>query len=66
MSLFKKSDVSNNNWNLSFMSATKYCIFCSEIFFTLTNSAYTDEMPYDDISPVCRCKQHEPKNKFRN
>ena len=31
--LFKRGDVSSN-WNPSlFLSATKYCIFCPEIFF---------------------------------
>ena len=37
-----RGDVSSN-WNLSFSSATKYYIFCPEIFFTLTNSAYHDK-----------------------
>ena len=32
--LFKRGDVSSN-WNLSFSSATKYYIFCPEIFFYL-------------------------------
>ena len=26
-------------------------------FFTLTNSAYPDEMPHDGISPVYKCKK---------
>ena len=44
LDLFKRGDVSSN-WNLSFLSATKYDIFCPEIFFTfkLTNSAYHDK-----------------------
>ena len=37
--LLKRDDVSSN-WNVPFSSATKYCIFCPEIFFTLTNSVY--------------------------
>ena len=57
---FKRGDVSSN-WNLSFSSATKYYIFCSEVFCTLTNSAYHDEMPHDGISPVYKCKKHVPK-----
>ena len=32
--LFQRGDVSSN-WNLSFLSATKYYIFCPEIFFYL-------------------------------
>ena len=32
--------------------------------FTLTKSAYPDEMPHDGISPVCKCKKHVPKNIF--
>ena len=43
-----------------------YYIFCPEIFFTLTNSAYPVEMPHDGISPVCKCKKHVPKNIFHN
>ena len=27
-----------------------------DLFFTLTNSAYHDEMPHDGISPVYKCK----------
>ena len=38
--------------------------FCPEIFFTLTNSAYHDEMPQDGISPVYKCKKHVPKIYF--
>ena len=63
--LFKRGDVSSK-WNLSFSSATEYYIFCPEIFFTLTNSAYPDEMPHGGISPVCKCKKHVPKNIFHN
>ena len=61
--LFKRGDVSSN-WNLSFLSATKYYIFCPEIFFTLTNSAYPDEMRHDGISPVFKSKKHAPENIF--
>ena len=35
-------------------------------FFTLTNSAYPDEMPHDGISLVCKCKEPVPKNIFHN
>ena len=35
--------------------------FYPEIFFTLTNSAYPDEMPHEGISPVCKCKKHVQK-----
>ena len=49
-----------------FLSAIKYYIFCPEIFFTLTNNAYPDEMPHDGISPVCKCKKHVSKNIFHN
>ena len=31
--------------------------FAPRSFFTLTNSAYPDEMPHDGISPVCKCKK---------
>ena len=31
--------------------------FALRSFFTLTNSAYPDEMPHDGISPVCKCKK---------
>ena len=31
--------------------------FVLRSFFTLSNSAYPDEMPYDGISPVCKCKK---------
>ena len=42
-------------------------IFSPEVFFfTLTNSAYPDEMPHDDISPVCKWKKNVPKNIFHN
>ena len=34
--------------------------------FTLTNSAYPDEMLHDDISPVYKSKKHVPKNIFHN
>ena len=31
--------------------------FCPEFFFfTFTNSAYPDEIPYYGITPVCKCK----------
>ena len=40
--------------------------FALRSFFTLTNSAYPDEMPHDGISPVCKCKKHVPKNVFHN
>ena len=30
--------------------------FALRFCFTLTNSAYSDEMPHDDISPVCKYK----------
>ena len=40
--------------------------FALRSFFTLTNSAYPDEMPRDGISPVCECKKHVPKNIFHN
>ena len=40
--------------------------FALRYFFTLTNSAYPDEMPHDGISPVCKCKKHVPKNIFHN
>ena len=40
--------------------------FALRSFFTLTNSAYLDEMPHDGISPVCKCKKHVPKNIFHN
>ena len=40
--------------------------FALRSFFTLTNSAYPDEMPHDGISPVCKCKRHVPKNIFHN
>ena len=36
------------------------------MFFTLTNSAYHDEMPHDGISPVYKSKKHIPKNIFHN
>ena len=61
--LFKRGDVSSS-WNLSFSSATKYCIFALRSFLVLTNSAYPDEMQHDSISPVCKCKKHVPKNIF--
>ena len=40
--------------------------FALRSFFTLTNSAYPDEMPHDGISPVCKSKKHVPKNIFHN
>ena len=33
-------------------------------FFTLTNSAYRDEMSHDGISPVYKCKKRVPKLYF--
>ena len=59
----KRGDVSSN-WNVSFLSATKYRIFCPEIFFTLTNSVNTDEMPHDGISPVYKVKNMYRKIHF--
>ena len=44
----------------------KHLYFALISFFTLTNSAYPDEMPHDGISPVCKCKKHVPKNIFHN
>ena len=35
--------------------------FVLRSFCTETNSAYHDEMPYDGISPVYKCKKHVPK-----
>ena len=58
--LFNRGDVSSN-WNLSFLSATKYYIFVLRSFFTLPNSAYRDEMPHDGILPVYKFKKHVPK-----
>ena len=40
--------------------------FVLRSFFTLTNSAYHDEMPHDCISPVKKGKKHVPKNIFHN
>ena len=40
--------------------------FVLKSFFTLTNSAYPDEMPHDGISPVYKHKKHVPKNIFHN
>ena len=40
-------------------------VFCREIFFKLINSAYPDEMPHDDISPVYKCKKRVLKNIFQ-
>ena len=34
--------------------------------FTLTKSAFPDEMPHDGISQVCTCKKHVPENIFHN
>ena len=44
----------------------KVLYFALRSFFTLTNSAYPDEMPHDGISPVCKCKKHVAKNIFHN
>ena len=38
--------------------------FALRSFFTLTNSAYPDEMPHVVISPVCKCKKHVRKIYF--
>ena len=38
--------------------------FFTLTFFTLTNSAYPDEMPHNGISPVCTCKKYVPKIYF--
>ena len=38
--------------------------FALRSFFTLTKSAYPDEMPRNGISPVCECKKHVPKIYF--
>ena len=38
-------------------SATKYCIFCPEIFFYLNKQCIPWRMPHDGISPVCKCKK---------
>ena len=35
--------------------------FVLRSFFTLTNSAYHDEMPHAGISAVYKCKKHVPK-----
>ena len=35
--------------------------FVPRCFFTLTNSAYHDEMPHAGISAVYKCKKHVPK-----
>ena len=40
--------------------------FALRSVFTLTNSAYPDEMPHDGIISVCKCKKHAPKNIFHN
>ena len=38
--------------------------FALRSFFTLTNSAYPDEMPHDGISPFCKCKNMYRKINF--
>ena len=38
--------------------------FVLRYFCTLTNSAYHDEMPYDGISPVYKCKNMYQKIYF--
>ena len=43
-----------------------FFFFALRSFLTLTNSAYSDEMPHDDISPVCKYKKHVPENIFHN
>ena len=40
--------------------------FVVRSIFTLTNSAYPDEMPHDGISPACKCKKLVPENIFHN
>ena len=40
--------------------------FVMRSIFTLTNSAYPDEMPHDGISSVNKGKKHVPKNIFHN
>ena len=40
--------------------------FVLRSIFTLTNSAYPDEMPHDGISPVYKSKKHVLKNIFHN
>ena len=40
--------------------------FVLRSIFTLTNSAYPDEMPHDGISPVYKGKNIVPKNIFHN
>ena len=40
--------------------------FVLRSIFTLTNSAYPDEMTHDGISPVYKSKKHVPKNIFHN
>ena len=41
-----------------------FCLLLNKIFFTLTNSAYHDEMSHDGISPVYKCKKHVPNIHF--
>ena len=40
--------------------------FVLRSIFTLTNSAYPDEMPHDGISLVYKSKKHVPKNIIHN
>ena len=60
--LFKRGDVSSN-WNL-FRLLLNIIFFALRSFCTLTNSAYPDEMPHNDISPVCKCKNTYRKKNF--
>ena len=40
--------------------------FVLRSFYTLTNSAYPDEMPHNGISQVRKLKKHVTKNIFHN
>ena len=42
----------------------KIVFFFRRSIFTLTNSAYPDEMPHDGIPPVYKGKKHVPKIYF--
>ena len=48
----------------SFHLLLNIIFFAVRSIFTLTNSAYPDEMPHDGISPVCKCKKYVPENIF--
>ena len=41
-------------------------LFALRSVFTLAISVFSDEMPHDGISPVCRCKKHVPENICHN